>query len=158
MTYLKSGNVAAVLRPLGVSARQLQMWCERDAAGRAVITPAAGGNGKGECRLFTPMQTVGIAVAAQAYASDRGCSPEYVRVVVAAFAGMSEDDLLAAFVAGRTHLAGVEAGRPVLAGEGYDRPDVRAAHADVTGAVARVEERNKGRTRRAAGAVKQSSV
>lgn len=150
MTYLTSGDVAAVLRPLGVSARLFQMWCERDATGQAVITAAAGGHGKGECRLLTLMQAVGIAAAARAYASDRGCSPEYVRAVVAAFAGTTEADLLAAFAAGGTHLAGVEAGRPVLAGEGYDRPDVRAAYADVAAAVARVEKRNKGRTRRSA--------
>ena len=122
-----TADVAAVIGPLGVTAKQLRLWCER-----GVVVPVAGGGCQGCRRRFTLMQVVGIAVAAKVYRGERGCAPRYVRRVVEVFAATGEGELLDRFGEGATHFVRPGDGRAVLSGAGdADGVDVRRVYRDV---------------------------
>jgi hypothetical protein len=106
------------------------------------------------------MQTVGIVVAAKLRRSDRGCVLAYVGQVVAAFAGMTEKELLKRFADGGTCLVTIHQGRPLLRGPQFvDWINVKEVHDEVTKAISEIEDRLQhsfgGRPRGLAGASKR---
>jgi hypothetical protein len=107
----------------------------RDWIAAGLVEPAeAGGRGPGNAARFTLPQGIGLLVAAEHHRSERGCAPAFVAAPVRAFAAVTTDWLAAEFAAGRTHYLFPHHGKPLLAGAGPDRPDVRAAVAAVTAA------------------------
>lgn len=114
MKMLMVGDVLQVIGPLGVNYEQIRTWCEK-----GFIKPAAGGWGKGNSRRFTLMQAVGLAVAAKVYTGEQGCRLTYLRKVVSAFAGMTEEELVKEFRKGRTHFVTEHEGKPLLSSPRY---------------------------------------
>lgn len=108
--------------------------------GKGIIAPAEkGGKGRGNSHRFTPMQAVGLAVAAQVHQSDRGCVPSFVGKVVEAFGSMNEGELTKRLDRGETHFVTVHQpfdppGKPILQGAHPETgwPDVRKMYALVS--------------------------
>ena len=55
-----TGMTLDVTHPGGLSPKELRTWCDR-----GVVTPASGGNGPGDHRIFTPLQAFAVTYAAQ---------------------------------------------------------------------------------------------
>lgn len=138
MKYLASSDVAAIIAPTGLREKQFQGWVNQ-----RFIRPAEGGGAQGRTRLFTIMQVVGIGVMARLFMSERGCDSSYIETVVDAFSKLDEGWLLKEFKAGRTELAAVHQGRPILDGKRpYDTVSVKDAYEAVMEYVQKVGAKN----------------
>lgn len=126
-----------VCEATGISPKQLASWCDR-----GVVVALTGGGGQGRHRQFTPMQTIGIAVALAVHRTEQSCVLDYCRQVVAAFSGLTEEKLLAMIEDRGRGFVGVHGGRVVLQGRDYpDWPDVQRIHRDVTKRIEKIERR-----------------
>ncbi len=100
----------------GLSANVFNEWCVK-----GILIPIDGGEGSGDHRRFTVMQTVGIIIGARLRASARSCALSFVKIVVEAFADMTEEELAEQFQQDHTHFSGfVHMGRPYLEMPKYD--------------------------------------
>jgi len=85
-------------------------WIEK-----GIVTPVAGGEkGRGHTRLFSFTQAVGLMVASQLRASERGCHPSYIAQVVTAFASLTVAELQTQIAQDGPHFVGIVQGKPVL--------------------------------------------
>jgi hypothetical protein len=120
---------ADVLEVAGLTRQEFENWTER-----GVVTPAAGGEGKGDPRRFTVPPVVGLSVAAGLRKGGLGCALPFAAKVAAFLGAMSEADLLREFEAGRTRL--IPDDPPQLIEPRYWR--TTRAEFDVTAAYGRV--------------------
>jgi DNA-binding transcriptional MerR regulator len=97
---------ADILEVTGLTPKQLQIWCEV-----GVVQPQ-GGNGRGDHRRFTVMQTLALSYAR--LWSMSGATTPLLRSVVEFITGFTEDELLAEFKAGRKLLIVVPGGKASL--------------------------------------------
>ena len=68
----------------------LQRWVETGILVPAVRSDPHAGRSRWNTHSFTPMQAVGLVVVGELHRSLRGCSPAFVKEVVAAFAAVDE--------------------------------------------------------------------
>lgn len=104
--------------------RVIADWIEK-----GLVQPAERlGIGRGQGDRFTPMQAIGIVVAAELRRSERGCVLEYAGKIIEAFAGVTDTWLQKQFAEGKTHFIRVHHGKPLLSGKQYDWIDVRTEY------------------------------
>jgi len=107
-----------------------------------ILTPAAGGGGMGNHRRWTPMQAIGLAVAAEIQKGTQGCHLKYVGEVVESFTNITETELLAMIEDRGRAFVKPHNGRPILQGRDFDEwPDVQSIHRRVTKNIRRLARR-----------------
>jgi hypothetical protein len=114
---MKVFSTRQVLEVTGLPPATFDVWCRE---GRVDALNGAGRVGTGNHRVFSLMQVLGVAVAAQIRSSVRGCAPSFINLIVRAFAALDEKELLKRFQQGRTHLVTIHGGKPWLGGRDYD--------------------------------------
>lgn len=127
-----------VLEATAIPKGKLLRWCHQK-----LVVPLCGGEVQGHHRMFTVMQTLGIAVAWKTMNTEHGCCEAYVRQIVTAFENMSENALRDEFEVGRTHLVMIHQGRVILGAKQYDWVDVQATHAEVVENIKQISLRYK---------------
>ena len=120
MRLFRTGQVENIS---GLPSTTFGEWCHL-----GLVKAVAGGNGTGNHRVFDLPTVVGVAVAAELRASDRGCALSYISRVVEAFSGTDETELVKQFKKGETHFVMPHKGKPVLRGPDYDWVDVQRCY------------------------------
>lgn len=146
MRRLSTGDVTELS---GIPANTLSEWV---AAG--LLKPVEGGDGKGRHRRWSVAQAVALTFAAEW--RRWGAGPAVLRPLITNLARMTDEQMLAEFDAGRTHLVQLPDGtfiEPVGRFIDMDRYDMSRVYREVTERIRRMEHRKGNTTGRNRGLV-----